>query len=125
MLAIDHPGYSRRTRWTLLPAKGILRKKLFRRPEISLQSLADRTWQIAPGRTVVACPAYFLPGQLERVTGAAYTDDPQREMIGGFEIKIPPVILPRFRGHPEKGEYAGRSPHGQKSKTHIHEGIQG
>ncbi|MGO9666377.1 MAG: glycosyltransferase 61 family protein [Polyangia bacterium] len=91
MLAIDHPGYSRRTRWTLLPAKGILRKKLFRRPEISLQSLADRTWQIAPGRTVVACPAYFLPGQLERVTGAAYTDDPQREMIGGFEIKIPPV----------------------------------
>ena len=34
------------------------------------------------------------------------------------------MILPRFRGHPEKAEYAGRSPHGQKSKTHIHEGIQ-
>jgi len=35
------------------------------------------------------------------------------------------LIVPRFRGHPGKGEYAGRSPHGQKSKTHVYEGIQG
>ena len=89
--ATHRPGYRRHTRWTLLPAKGILRKKLLRRPEIPLQSLADRTWQIAPGRTAVACPAYFLPGQLERITGTAYTDDPQREMTGGFEVKIPPA----------------------------------
>jgi hypothetical protein len=32
---------------------------------------------------LTSLPAYFLPGQLDRVTGSAYTDDPRREMAGG------------------------------------------
>ncbi len=73
-------------RWTLLPAKAILRKRLLRRPPIILQTIADRSWQVAPSETAISRPAYFLPNQLERVTGTAYTDDPRREMAGGLEI---------------------------------------
>ncbi len=48
--------------------------------------MANRTWEIAPRSVMVSRPAFFLPGQLERVTGMAYTDDPRREVVGGYEI---------------------------------------
>jgi capsular polysaccharide biosynthesis protein len=50
-----------------------------------LQSVADSTWEISPAITTISSQALFLPGQLERVTGMAYTDNPRRDMTGGIE----------------------------------------
>lgn len=74
------------SKFTLVPTENILRRRLFRRPEKDLESIADAIWQIAPGITSISRPAYFLPNQLERVTGTAYTPDPRRGMMGGYEI---------------------------------------
>ncbi|MDM0013301.1 glycosyltransferase family 61 protein [Variovorax sp. J22P168] len=39
----------------------------------------------------IASKAFYLPGQLDRVTGMAYTDNPLREMQGGYEIQHNPT----------------------------------
>ncbi|MBZ4036344.1 glycosyltransferase family 61 protein [Flavobacterium sp. 17A] len=59
---------------------------MFREGEI-LESLAIKSWQIAPGNTTISPKAFFLEGQLERITGTAYTNDPVKEMHGGFMIQ--------------------------------------
>ena len=52
----------------------------------SLESAALRSWEIAPAEAAITKPAYFLPNQLERVTGWAFADEhPRREMEGGIE----------------------------------------
>lgn len=56
-----------------------------------LERMAVRAWQIAPGNATVPRKAFFLDGQLERVTGMAYTDNPRRDMIGGLEIQHAPT----------------------------------
>lgn len=71
---------------TFFPVLSNLKKKLLRRPARELECIADKTWEIASGVTTISRPAYFLPNQLERVTGTAYTPDPKREMSGGNEI---------------------------------------
>ncbi|WP_343593317.1 glycosyltransferase family 61 protein [Flavobacterium sp.] len=59
---------------------------MFREGEI-LDYLAVKSWQIAPGNTTISPKAFFLEGQLERITGTAYTDDPFKAMHGGFEVE--------------------------------------
>jgi hypothetical protein len=61
------------------------------RAGLHLERMAVRAWQIAPGNSTVTSKAYFLDGQLERVTGMAYTDNPRRDMIGGLELQHAPT----------------------------------
>lgn len=63
---------------------------MFREGKV-LESLAEKSWEIAPGNTTVSPKAYFLDGQLERITGTAYTDDPKAVMYGGLVIKQEPT----------------------------------
>jgi hypothetical protein len=56
-------------RWSLAAYRNIVRKRLGHQAQVELKSLADKTWDIAPGETTVSPPAFFLPNQLERVTG--------------------------------------------------------
>ncbi|VVN32650.1 hypothetical protein PS662_04965 [Pseudomonas fluorescens] len=58
-----------RKKWTLAAYRFMARKRLQRRAEISLKSLAVKSWDIAPGGVFHSPPAICLPGQLERVTG--------------------------------------------------------
>jgi hypothetical protein len=71
----------------LLPAASLLRRKLFRQQEPPLESLAERSWEIAPAATWRTRPAYYLPNQLERVTGWVYMEDPRQEMLGGLPAR--------------------------------------
>lgn len=73
-----------RATWSLVAYAHILRKKFARKPARTLQSLAVKTWEIAPAENSIAAPAFSLPGQLERVTGWKYSDEhPRRRMQGG------------------------------------------
>ena len=56
-----------------------------------LHSLAKKFWEIAPGAAFVRRPSFFLPGQLDRVTGWAYMDDPRQEMQSGGELYQKPT----------------------------------
>lgn len=57
-----------------------------------LEGLAERSWIIEPGSSSIVSSAFFLPGQLERVTGTAGpADEPQRNMPGGFEVAHAPT----------------------------------
>ncbi|WP_397449707.1 glycosyltransferase 61 family protein [Pseudomonas sp. NA-150] len=58
-----------RTRWSLAAYTHIVRSRLMRKPADILQSAAVKSWDIAPGEVSIAPPAFFLPNQLERVTG--------------------------------------------------------
>ena len=85
-------------RVSLLPVAHLLRKRLARMPALGrlasreLVDVATRSWQLAPGVQEVTPPAYFLPGQLERITGWAFTDEhPGREMIGGLRVTHAPT----------------------------------
>jgi hypothetical protein len=73
------------------PLLNLVRRRLLRRTDAPLQSLAKKSWEIAPGTTFVRRPAYFLPGQLERVTGWAYMDDPRQEMQPGADLYQKPT----------------------------------
>lgn len=45
-----------------------------RRPTRPITEAADRSWQISPAEYSEAPGAFFLPGQLERVSGSAFMD---------------------------------------------------
>ncbi|GAB1857764.1 hypothetical protein MHTCC0001_26010 [Flavobacteriaceae bacterium MHTCC 0001] len=53
--------------------------------------LASKTWKISPGNTTYVPKAYYLDGQLDRITGTAFTDDPITMMKGGYTIKHAPT----------------------------------
>lgn len=70
----------------LLQISQLLRAKLAPASVRSIEQVASRTWEIAPGTTTTTPRAYFLPGQLERVTGWAFSEHhPRREMEGGLQ----------------------------------------
>lgn len=72
--------------WTTHPLLEFVRRAM-RRTQLRVQELATRAWQIAPGETSVTGRAFFLPGQLERVTAWAFADEhPQRQMAGGCNV---------------------------------------
>ncbi|MGE8177005.1 glycosyltransferase 61 family protein [Pseudomonas fluorescens] len=60
---------SHRTTWNLAAYRHIVRARVMRKPAETPQSAAVKTWTIAPGETSISPPAFFLPNQLERVTG--------------------------------------------------------
>lgn len=70
----------------------IARRKLFRLDPKFIGSLAARTWEIAGVELSTTQPAFFLPNQLERVTGWAFASGhPQREMEGGIRVAHSPT----------------------------------
>lgn len=73
-----------RSKWTLATIEHILKTRLARKPSCTLESVAVKSWEIAPSETSVAPPAHFLPNQLERVTGWEFASEhPRRAMEGG------------------------------------------
>lgn len=72
---------------TLLPLKNILRRRFTGRVPPDVRTLATRSWEIAPAESVVARRAFFLDGQLDRVTGWEFVaEHPRAEMEGGSEL---------------------------------------
>jgi hypothetical protein len=70
----------------------LLRKRLARRTLKTLESVADKSWEIAPGETFVTPPAYFLPNQLERATSFDNTrEHSRRQMEGGVSVHHAPT----------------------------------
>lgn len=69
---------------------------MFREGRI-LEKLAVKSWQIAPGKTTIAPKAYFLEGQLERITGTAFTDDPHAAMHGCFTVEHAPTFAYKLK----------------------------
>ena len=59
----------RRRKWTLAAYRYMARKRLAHKAEINLKNLAVKSWDISPGEVMHSPPAFFLPGQMARVTG--------------------------------------------------------
>lgn len=58
--------------------------RILRKALPSLESVAEKNWVISPAENPVTRPAYFLPNQLERVTGWEFSGEhPRRAMEGG------------------------------------------
>jgi hypothetical protein len=73
--------------WSLLPVAQALRHRVARKPPRSLYEVADREWQIAPSEPFVTPPAYYLPNQLERITGWTFASAPPRRIAeGGIDL---------------------------------------
>lgn len=53
------------------------------------EELSEKSWEIHPGNELYSQKAYFLTGQLERITDTAYTPDPQKIMNGGNTQQSP------------------------------------
>jgi hypothetical protein len=76
---------SHKTRWTHRPFTNLLRRKIFGWSPQEIKQHATKTWQIAPSCRRATPSAFFLPNQLDRVTGWAFSDEhPRRQMEGGF-----------------------------------------
>ena len=90
------PPATQRPKWTLAAYRYMARKRLARNSEINLKSIATKSWDIAPGETTCSPAAFYLPGQLERVTGweakrfYPYVH-PARTMEGGLSIAQGPT----------------------------------
>lgn len=63
---------------------------LFRQGK-TLESLALKSWEVAPGNSTISAKAFFLKGQIDRVTRTAYTDHPEVMMHGGVTIQHAPT----------------------------------
>ena len=86
MSEIQAEANSSHTKWSFAAIRHALRKRLARKPSRTLESLAFKTWEIAPGETSIAPPAYFLPNQLERVTGWEFANEHPRRAMGGGSV---------------------------------------
>jgi hypothetical protein len=74
-------------KWSLAAVEHIFKTKIARRPTRSLESMATKTWEIAPSETSIAPPAFYLSNQLERVTGWNFaTQHPKKAMEGGTTV---------------------------------------
>ncbi len=84
-MSVIHPVANRgHARWSLAAIQHMLRTHLANWPSRKLESAAVKTWQIARSESTISPPAYFLPNQLERVTGWAFsTEHPRYAMAGG------------------------------------------
>jgi hypothetical protein len=84
------------SKWSLAAYKHMLKTRFSGKPSLTLQSVAEKTWEIAPGGTAVAPPAFYLPNQLERVTGWEEAlfyphEHPRRTMEGGYSFENGPT----------------------------------
>jgi len=72
------------SKWSLSTFKHILRTRLARKQPLPLESVAAKSWEIAPSETSISPPAHYLSNQLERVTGWAFASEhPRQAMKGG------------------------------------------
>lgn len=72
--------------WTLQPLIDLVGRRLLRRPGSTLEAAASKIWDLGPGASEFTPPAFYLPNQLERVTGWAFADEhPRRAMEGGLQ----------------------------------------
>ncbi|UJR85257.1 glycosyltransferase 61 family protein [Sandaracinus amylolyticus] len=77
------------SKWTPLPALHSA-GRLFGWQGRPLQDVADRTWTLSPATRARAPKAFFLPNQLERVTGTMFSEgDALKEVEGGFVDHAP------------------------------------
>lgn len=84
------------SKWSLAAYQHLLKERLARKPLATLQRVAVKSWEIAPGEVAIAPPAFYLPGQLERVTGWAGDlfypfEHPRRTMEGVGRVEHGPT----------------------------------
>jgi len=76
--------------WSTLPIRHLVRR-LARIAPLDLKDRATRSWEIAPGEISIRPKAYFLPNQLERVTGwsrlAGTRVEQTRSVCGGEPVE--------------------------------------
>lgn len=74
------------SKWSFAAIEHLVKTTLARKSAQTLQSVAVKTWEIAPSEIAVTPPAFFLPNQLERVTGWEFYpfEHPRRTMQGGI-----------------------------------------
>ena len=87
----DATGDDRRSifsAWSLLPIQQMLAKRLAGKSPQPLESVAEKTWIIAPEETVACRPAIYLPHQLDRVTGWLFSssEHPRSEIEAATAI---------------------------------------
>jgi len=83
-------------KWSLAAYKHLFNTRVTRKPSLRLESLAVKSWDIAPGTSAIAPPAFFLPNQLERVTGWEEKlffpfEHPRRTMEGTGQVDHGPT----------------------------------
>jgi len=73
-------------KWSIAAIEHVLKTKFARLPAPTLQSVAEKSWEIAASETTISPPAFFLPNQLDRVTGWEFYpfEHPRRTMLGGI-----------------------------------------
>lgn len=84
------------SKWSLAAYKHMFNTRVTRKPSLPLESLAVKTWEIAPGSSAIAPPAFYLPNQLERVTGWEEAlffphEHPRRTMEGVGRVEHGPT----------------------------------
>lgn len=82
-------------KWSFAAYKHLLKEKLARKPSQELQSVAVKTWEVAPADASIAPPAFYLPNQLERVTDGKFIpsnipDAPWRAMVSSSTARHAP-----------------------------------
>ncbi|MEF9900761.1 MAG: glycosyltransferase family 61 protein [Pseudomonas sp.] len=82
--------------WSLAAYRQLVRERLWRKPSQSLKQLAVKTWEIAPAEVTPAPAAFFLPNQLQRVSGWEAArffpyEHPRRTMEGLGSVEQPPT----------------------------------
>jgi hypothetical protein len=76
-------GMNAYSQWTIQPIKDLVGRRLLKRSATSLEQAAAKIWEIAPADESYNRPAYFLPGQIERIKGWAFTDEHPRRNLEG------------------------------------------
>lgn len=77
----------RNSKWSAAAIAHILRKRIARMQTPPLSNFAVKSWKIAPAEESISPPAFFLPQQLERVTGWMFAHEhPRRAMSGGSVV---------------------------------------
>ncbi len=78
---------SRTPAWSDLALMHMLKSSILRKDLPTLKGAAAKSWEIAPAQTSVSRRAYYLPNQLDRVTGWAFAKEhPRSAMEGGVRL---------------------------------------
>lgn len=80
-------------KWSFAAYKHMFKEKVARKAPLDLQSVAVKTWDVAPPDESIAPPAFYLPNQLERVTGWQFYpfEHPRRTMEGNGLVQHGPT----------------------------------
>lgn len=85
MTGTDNSTILNRTRFNFSAITHLIKSRILRLHSNSLENYAVKSWEIAPAETTRTPSAFFLPDQLERVTGWAFASaHPRFSMNGGI-----------------------------------------